>query len=213
MATRLIFLPGLHGDPRIFRELVRYFSHAEVIEWITPQRRESITNYAARLAQTIGNVDGAIVVGVSFGGVIAQEVAVRQGAKSCVIISSIRNPSELPPHYRVGRMVARLPVENLLASAEVVSSYLPRFIRSRSKPAVATRNGNRAAWNRWAIGAVLRWEPTASSELKITHIHGDRDATFPIRYVYPDVTISGGGHLIALTHAKPIAEVIATCVH
>lgn len=213
MPIRLIFLPGLNGDPRIFRELIRHFPHAEVIEWLTPLRRESITNYAARIAEPLGDLRGAVIVGVSFGGIIAQEMATRHAAKACLLISSIRNPSELPPHYRLGRIVARLPVENLLASAEIASAYLPKFAQSRSMPATASRKRKNAAWKRWAIGAVLRWEPIASREFNVTHIHGDRDTTFPIRFVHPDVTIAGAGHLIALTHANLISDVIANCLH
>ena len=53
----------------------------------------------------------------------------------------------------------------------------------------------------WSANPALDAVPT-------TQIHGDQDQTFPIRYARPEVVIQGGGHLIALTHASEIAEIV-----
>jgi pimeloyl-ACP methyl ester carboxylesterase len=209
MSNRLIFLPGLNGDSRIFRNLAMLFPCAEVVKWIAPQRRESITNYAARLAETLGKVDGAIIVGVSFGGILAQELAVSHCANACLIVSSVRGPEELPPHYRMARTVSRLPAESLISGAAATVTLIPKTLRSTSTMRIASLKGKHNAWRRWAIGAVLRWQPRPAGNLKVIQIHGDQDATFPIRHLKPDITIQGGGHLIALTHANEIAKAIS----
>lgn len=212
MSQRLIFLPGLNGDTRIFRRLLLHFPSATTLDWIAPHRRESISSYATRLADSLGELDGAIFVGVSFGGIIAQELAVRFGVKACVIVSSVRGPEQLPPHYQWGRLAAHLPIENLIASTAAVATRLPNALHFRTTRQLANLKGKRSAWRRWAIGAVLRWKPPDRSDLKLVQIHGDQDTTFPIRYLKPDLIIQGGGHLIALTHPEEIAKIISTLI-
>jgi pimeloyl-ACP methyl ester carboxylesterase len=69
--------------------------------------------------------------------------------------------------------------------------------------------GRSGAWRRWATTALVQW--TASPQLDAiptTQIHGDQDQTFPLHVARPEIAIAGGGHLIALTHAKEIAAIL-----
>lgn len=203
-----ILLPGLNGDLRIFDRLAPRLPNSIIIGWIRPRQSESLVRYAVRIADSFAHSNDMVVVGVSFGGLVAQEVAVRLRARACVIISSIRCASEMPPRYRLMRCLTRFPLESMLAAASHAAVFWPNSIRLPSTARLASLSGEQGAWHRWSMVAALGWKPTPIEGVPLWHIHGDRDATFPIRYTRPDFVIEGGHHGVAYTHASQVAHSI-----
>jgi pimeloyl-ACP methyl ester carboxylesterase len=61
---------------------------------------------------------------------------------------------------------------------------------------------------RWAIGAILRWQPTPPADMPVFHIHGRRDRMIRAAKVTPDVMVPDGGHLINLSHPGQVNDFI-----
>ena len=61
---------------------------------------------------------------------------------------------------------------------------------------------------RWAIGAILRWQPTLLADTPVFHIHGQRDRMIRASMVTPDCLVPDGGHLINLSHAVQVNDFI-----
>ena len=61
---------------------------------------------------------------------------------------------------------------------------------------------------RWAIGAILRWQPTPPADTPVFHIHGQRDRMIRASTVTPDCLVPDGGHLINLSHAAQVNDLI-----
>ena len=168
---------------------------------------ESIRDYAARLGHSIPRDDSTIVCGVSFGGIVARELASSINAKACVLISSVRSPHELPPWFRVFHLLAPGYAEAAMNSVGVFASYWPRRLKSQATWKLMKLAGTSGEWHRWATAAVLNWKhPNENNTIPVFQIHGDRDMTFPIRYIDADSVIHGGGHILPLTHSREVAE-------
>jgi pimeloyl-ACP methyl ester carboxylesterase len=209
MATRILLLTGMTPDPRIFDRLAPLLPTASLVPWVAPLPEESIPDYAQRLADSIVVRDDIIVCGVSFGGIIAQELALHLNAKACVLISSVRSTGQLPPWFRIFRPLAIHRVEPILSAIGTAADFYPTSIRTDATARLSKLAGAAGAWHRWATTSVLRWDPSPElAKLRIVQIHGDRDTTFPIRYVDPDVVIANGGHELPITHASDIAEML-----
>lgn len=199
MASRILLLTGMTPDERIFKRLLPHLPTASVVPWIAPRRLESLPEYAQRLAETIEPTEETIVCGVSFGGMVARELALCLNARTCVLVSSLRSPAQLPPHFRVLRLLAGPHCEGVLNAVGTLSP------NSRLKKLA----GKKGAWHRWATSAVLGWHARpALDTVPLVQIHGDCDTTFPIRYVVANKVIPGGGHVLPLTHAKEIAAIL-----
>lgn len=200
---------GMTPEVRIFEGILSHLPNAKIVNWIEPVPRESMEQYASRLADTIHTNEPPVVCGVSFGGIVAQELAARLNAKACVVISSVRSPRELPPWVR---LLTRLPTSSfdvVLGLAVRIATLVPRKVRTVSTARLTKLFGRSGAWHRWACGAVLGWRPSREvSCVPVVRIHGSRDSTFPIKYLPPDVTVLDGGHTIVWTHANQIADVI-----
>ena len=75
------------------------------LDWITPEKDESLSNYARRFSTLIKNDDAFILIGLSFGGMLACEIARLRRPMKTIIISSIAASNELPWYFkRAGNM-------------------------------------------------------------------------------------------------------------
>lgn len=207
MSHRILLLTGMTPDRRIFDRILPLLPTAVVVDWIQPMRNESIRDYASRLGQSIPKDDSALVCGVSFGGIVARELASSINAKACVLISSVRSPKELPPWFRAFRVLTPCTAEMGMQTIGAMSSYWPHRLRTPTTWRLLKLAGTSGAWHRWATAAVLNWKPFSDDNpIPVFQIHGDRDRTFPIRYIDADYVIQGGGHVLPLTHGKEVAE-------
>ncbi|MDZ7613931.1 MAG: alpha/beta hydrolase [Flavobacteriaceae bacterium] len=101
----IYFIPGLGTDRAIFEHLNLSAEHFNVhfLEWISPvNTTESLQSYSIRMAEQIKE-EHLILVGISFGGVIAQEIAKIRVVKKVIIISSIKSKHELPRRLKLVR--------------------------------------------------------------------------------------------------------------
>jgi pimeloyl-ACP methyl ester carboxylesterase len=213
MASRILLLTGMTPDHRIFDRMLPLLPNASVVPWIAPRSYESIPQYAARLASTLSPTEDCVICGVSFGGIVARELAHQVSAKCCIQISSIRDSSQLPPWFRLLRGFSFLGFEHMLAVVGQLAVLMPRRVRTRSTSRLTKLAGPKGAWHRWATTAVLRWKARIELDsIPLVQIHGDSDSTFPVRYVSPNVVISSGGHVLPLTHANQIASIIASLI-
>ncbi len=129
---KILLLTGMTPDHRIFDRLLPLLPTAVAVDWIPPIANESIVSYAARLSRTVYREEPSVVCGVSFGGIVARELASCINATSCVLISSVRSPRELPPWFRICRVVAPQSAEAILEIMGNIATYWPRRLKSSS---------------------------------------------------------------------------------
>ena len=61
----------------------------------------------------------------------------------------------------------------------------------------------------WSIATIIKWQQTKPIK-NIVHIHGTNDAVFPIKNIQNTIKIKGGTHIMVLTKAKKISNIIDT---
>ena len=80
-------ISGLGADKRVFEKLTLDLELIP-IDWITPYKNERIEDYAKRLSKKIDKKEEFIIIGVSFGGLIATEISKILKSKLTILISS-----------------------------------------------------------------------------------------------------------------------------
>ena len=94
-------MPGMSANSLIFERIKLpkdYRSH--LLDWIDPKKDESISDYAIRFSKLIEH-ENPVLLGVSFGGILVQEISKIIKVKLLIIISSVKCKSELPPHMKL----------------------------------------------------------------------------------------------------------------
>ena len=91
--THVYFVPGLAANTKIFEhiKLNEALFETHLLDWNIPTATsESIENYAARMCEKITD-ENVILVGVSFGGIMVQEMSKHINSQKTIIISSIKS--------------------------------------------------------------------------------------------------------------------------
>ena len=81
-----------------FRRIVGKKSYARALS----EHPERLEEYAKRLVQTVTPSCRCIVVGLSFGGMLAPYIAKEIQAERCILLSSVKSGKEFPRWYRLG---------------------------------------------------------------------------------------------------------------
>lgn len=214
-AFQLILLPGLGADHRLLEPQRREFPHLMVPAWISPRDNESLPEYAARMADTVRpSPDLPLILGgVSFGGMMAHEMARHLRPEAVVLIASCRTREGLRPVYRIGRWLLPWVPAQTWGIAKLFAGPTMRTTSRTSAQQqdllVAMFREMDSRFMHWVLQAILRWEPTPLENVRVLQIHGRRDLLIPARRVWADRLIPDGGHLINVTHAQETNAFVA----
>ncbi len=182
--------------------------------WIPPQKSESLPHYAARMAETVTpDRDKPLVLGgVSFGGMLAYEMARRVKPDAVVLIASCRTRQGLRPIYRAGRLLLPLVPVQAWSVAKLLSGPVVRIRlgvpSERKELAIRMFKEMDSRFMHWALQAILGWTPSPLEGIRVLQIHGRRDSLIPARRVEADKVIPGGGHMINVSHADQVNDFI-----
>ncbi|MCC6583661.1 MAG: alpha/beta hydrolase [Chitinophagales bacterium] len=204
------FFSGLGADERVFRYLDLSFCNPVFINWNLPQNNESIENFALRLSEQI-NEKNPILIGVSFGGMIAVEVAKIIQTEKVILISSAKTKFEIPLYYRfAGKINAHkiMPVV-FLQKIKSINNFLFGVSSNEEKELLnKIITETNPYFLKWAMGKIVHWENEFIPD-NLIHIHGTKDKILPCRFVKPDYSIGGAGHFMVVQQARQMSIIIS----
>src|SRR5690349_8277991 len=100
-STKNIYcISGLGADERAFERLNIKGCSLHHLNWISPMKNETLSSYAARMLLQIEE-DHPILLGLSFGGMIAVEMARQIEPSKLILISSVKTHTEIPGWMRL----------------------------------------------------------------------------------------------------------------
>ncbi|MGY4385956.1 pimeloyl-ACP methyl ester carboxylesterase [Pedobacter sp. UYP24] len=215
MMTKIYFVSGLGADSRAFRKLV-FPKQFELVHlnWISALRNESLVAYAERLSLGIDTSNPFYLVGLSFGGMLATEIAKKLYPIHTFLISSTPVYKDLPWYFKAAGSIAlqRAIPEALLKSGNTIGlKFLGAKTTDERKLLKQLVLDSDPAFIKWAMSCILNWRNNERPG-NLTHIHGTADNILPIKYTHPDFVIKGGGHFMVYANAKEIMEIIIATI-
>ncbi|MDJ0366764.1 alpha/beta hydrolase [Hymenobacter sp. H14-R3] len=208
-ATTWYLIPGLGADERVFRRL-RLSGPAQVLPWLPHQSpTEPLPHYAARLAERVPLAQPCWLVGVSFGGLLAQEIGRLRPLARVVLISSLGRPHDLP---LLLRLVGTTGLHHLLPFG--LLRWLPRvaqwFFGARGGTEYRLLRqilrDTDPGFARWATAQLLGWRgPGLPGAVRL---HGTHDRLLPAGRARIDYPVPGAGHFLIVSHAARVSQVL-----
>ncbi|MFT3945902.1 MAG: alpha/beta hydrolase [Agriterribacter sp.] len=168
------------------------------------------------MAAQITNANDLILIGVSFGGIMAIEIARIITVKKLILISSIETHYQLPAWMKLCgklRLYRLIPTGVLhdirpLKLFEPVENYfLGSYTPDQKALAHEYRKNVNPDYLKWSIRQILRWKNEQAPE-NFYHIHGTADRIFPIRKIKPTHRIEAGRHFMLYHKPEEVSEVL-----
>lgn len=212
MKTAIYLVPGLAAGPEIFENLElskdKYDIH--YLEWITPiSVEETIANYAMRLSEHVTE-ENPVLIGVSFGGIVVQEMSKYLNTKKVIIISSVKHHDELPKRFRFVKFTKAykfFPTKIVSNFEDYAQYFLGKSLKKRADIYKKYLSVRSKLYLNWSIGTIIKWQQT-EQDINIMHIHGTSDHVFPIKNIDNCLKIEGGSHVMIITKAKKLSKII-----
>jgi pimeloyl-ACP methyl ester carboxylesterase len=201
-AGRVILIPGMGADHRLFDGI--QLSGHEVLrtDWIPHRASDDLQTYAARFAAHYAITGNDTLIGVSMGGIIAGTIAQMVAPRHLIRISSCTSIRQLSPMISaVGSLGRITPFE--------LARLLPQGLLPQHRQlALAMFEEQDMGFIRWACSAIMQW-PGVPDRPDDMVIHGSTDRVFPLRrQPRVDVVVPGGGHLMVMDRAAEVERAI-----
>lgn len=203
--THVYLMPGMAANPTIFENIKlpedRYKIHW--LEWQIPNKDETLEDYAKRMCKFIKH-DNVVLLGVSFGGILVQEMSKFLNLKKLFVVSSVKSHHELPKRMKLLKYTKAYKIlpTRLVSNIELLTKYaLGETIKKRVDLYKKYLSVNDTVYLDWAIKQVVCWEQEEPNPDAI-YIHGDKDMVFPHSCTGNCVVIKGGTHIMIINKYK-----------
>lgn len=209
MNGKIYCISGLGTDEKIFKNLQLSGYVLKHISWTRPDKGETIEGYAKRMAAQIEE-DNAILLGVSFGGMMGIEIARQKPLKKLILVSSIKSIAEQPRWMKVAgklKLNRVLPVRSFKFTEKFDNARLGVSNEEEAKMARHYRESADLVYVEWAVNQILNWKNKWVPE-NVIHIHGDSDKIFPPKKIKADYLLEGATHFMIYNRAQEISECI-----
>jgi pimeloyl-ACP methyl ester carboxylesterase len=209
LAQKVYLLPGLANDETVFTYL--NLGDAEIVHvpWLQPLPKETIENYAKRFSTFI-TAPNPIIVGLSFGGMMAIEIGKHISTKKIILLSSAKGRQEIPfyLHWLGKTQLQHIAPPGWLLTPNPLLFWFFDVKKPEHKELFRgiLKRTNRKLY-KWSGIAILTWQ-NKTIPPNVVHIHGSADRVLPIRFVKPDYTIQGAGHFAVVTHADRVSVLL-----
>lgn len=193
------------ANPTIFEHVKLPKQQFELhwLEWVLPHDKESLDDYAKRMCKNIKH-DNAVLIGVSFGGILVQEMSKYLNLRKLIIVSSVKTKHELPRRIKLARFTGLYKIlpTRLANNVDALAKYaFGKTITKRIELYKKYLSVSDKKYLDWAIEQIVCWNRTEQIP-NVLHIHGNKDLVFPIRYIDNCTVLNEGTHIMVITKYK-----------
>jgi pimeloyl-ACP methyl ester carboxylesterase len=198
MKHNVYLFPGLGADERIFKHLNFPQCQIHYVKWPKITKETSSASFLSDLKTQIKTTKNNVLLGVSFGGLVAQDLAAMLPVEKLILVSSVIDAAEIPRIYRstLSALLLQMTPNFLLTRPNSLINFL--F-------SVTTDDGRKTLGDiirdtdpnflRWAVAYLQKWQrPAATQAKQVYRIHGVNDRIFPKTGPEVQTAVVPGGH-------------------
>jgi pimeloyl-ACP methyl ester carboxylesterase len=214
LSQPIYFISGLGADQRIFENLQLENASMHHIQWLQPSSNELLAVYAQRMAEQIKHAN-PILVGVSFGGIMAREISKLIPVQQIILISSVKTDGDIPRIYKWAgklKLINIVKLEFLRKGTGMLHWFFGVREPNEKKLVADFEKNTTTNYLLWSLHQVTHWqneEPHPQTVL----IHGRKDRIFPIQKSKTDFVIENCGHFMVWNRAAEVSKIINSIVH
>ncbi|MFK5971992.1 MAG: alpha/beta hydrolase [Flavobacteriaceae bacterium] len=209
------FMPGMAASPSIFKhiKLAEDVFEVHYLEWFVPYKNMTMAEYAKKLNDQVLHKN-PVLLGVSFGGMMVQEMAKYIKVRKIIIVSSVKYTSELPKRMIFAKYtkIHKLLPTGLVNNMELLVKYaFGETVTKRLELYEEYLSLRDMYYIDWSIDQIVNWKQ-AECPKNLVHIQGEKDLVFPIEYIKNCIPVKNGTHTMIIHRAKWFNEHLPTII-
>lgn len=200
-------ISGLGADSSVF-ELLKIDNPKVCVEWIPSFRWESLSAYAKRLCAQVDTSEPFVLLGVSFGGMLAIEMNKFIQPKRTILITSSARRSELPGWIR---LIAKTKLNRIIptplfgANPKGLIWFFGVKSELGKKMVTAIAKKSDPIFTKLCIDKVLNWDNEWIPE-NLVRINASDDSLLPAPKGIESIVIKQAGHFAIIENADEISD-------
>ncbi|WP_405397447.1 alpha/beta hydrolase [Maribacter sp. Asnod2-G09] len=208
-------MPGMAASPAIFEyiKLPEESFELHFLEWSIPLKGISFVDYAKNMCSKIQH-NNVVLLGVSLGGLLVQEMSKYIEVRKVIIVSSVKTRYELPKRMIFSRYtgVHKLLPTGLVNNVELLAKYaFGESVTKRLSLYEKYLSVRDKSYIDWSINELVNWKQEVPCE-KLVHIQGEKDPVFPIENCGNCIHVPNGTHTMIIHRAKWFNENLPTII-
>ncbi|HMQ11232.1 MAG TPA: alpha/beta hydrolase [Oligoflexia bacterium] len=220
----IVCIPGLGANALVFKPQQAYFAQRLYIpDFLKPKSQESLEAYSLRWAKQIkSNLrQPYVLLGMSLGGMLAQEMAQYLDAKALILLGSLQNPMPKQHLHQWGEKIGQALPNPILKMIRYCSPHWVAWFEGLSQEHKhLLQHMSRQIeidFYKWQAQAAAAWIKTGFQgeyPCPVFRAHGGRDTVVYLdKELGPeDLFLPKARHLINLSHAQQINAYIEQCI-
>lgn len=214
MAKQLYLIPGMGTTKEVFKYLDFKGDNVHYLEFPEPLKDETLKEYSARMAEVISDKDENILIGMSMGGFVAQEISLIKKVDKLILISCYTEGQdwqimlELVKKFNLTEFMIDRAFKDIVLGALTI---MPNYSKTEKEFFIKMAKLFSANYYKFAAKELVNWKPVKIT-CPIVKIHGTKDELFPISKVNADYIVKGGGHLMVVNCSEEINEYLKQAI-
>ncbi|MDF4221974.1 alpha/beta hydrolase [Maribacter sp. M208] len=208
-------MPGMAAGPAIFEyiKLPKENFELHLLEWSIPTKGVSLSEYAKQMSSMVKH-ENVVLLGVSLGGILVQEMTKFVDVRKVIIVSSVKTRYELPKRMLFARYtkVHKLLPTGLVNNIELLAKYaFGESVTKRLSLYEKYLSVRDKGYIDWSINELVNWKQEIPCK-KLVHIQGEKDTVFPKENITDCIVVPKGTHTMIIHRAKWFNQNLATII-
>ena len=200
------FFPGMGVSSKMYYHQSALPFEKVFFDWMKPLQGENLVSYASRYIEKIDLTKEVNLVGTSFGGVVAIELAKQIKTKKVVIISSMKNNEQLHFVLKIFRYIPLyklMPAKKPPLNRKIISKMFGITTEKDLDFFINMVSEFDFKYIKWCVGQLIRWK---NKEIlpNVVSIIGDKDLLFQSNMNNADIVIKGGTHYMVIERFRTV---------
>ncbi len=214
MTKHIYFIPGMGTTKDVFKHIDLKVENIHFLEYPEPKKEDSLKAYSTRMAEGISDENENILIGMSMGGFIAQEISLVKKVDKLILLSSYTEGQdwqmmlELVKKFNLTELMIDRAFKDIVLAA---LNLMPGYSKSEKQFFLKMAKLFSAKYYTFAAKKLVNWKPV-KLKCPVVKIHGTKDELFPINKVNADYSVEGGGHLMIVNYYKEINEYLKLAI-
>lgn len=207
-------LSGLGADERVFDQIDFGAYQLVFIPWEPVKAGQSFESYVKQLSKQV-QTPHPVLIGISFGGIVAQEMSTLFNHCPVLILASVRTQAGLPAWMRIGGKLGLqkvIPVRLILRNKKANHWFFGAKTAAEKSILNQVLADSDPFFTKWAIQQIVTWKRKQPVPAHVLHIHGTKDRIFPVNKQTPDYLIEGGTHFMTVSKPEELSRTIQSAL-